>query len=299
MRSKRSPRILARLQRGRQRPVSSAGAIPYSARHGERGQDVQTRRGARRAAFESHVVAHAEARAGLGEMRRLRRGRRRLSANAERDGSARMDCGESRHARVVGVQHGDAVGAAALRPVRAWLARRLRCRLEILDVRVADVGDHADVAAGRSAPARESRRRDSCRFRSRRRARPSGRRSSDSGTPMWLLRLPVVLAACEAAWRAGRAITSFVVVLPALPVMPTTSPPQRSRARRPAAAARPGCRRHAARPRRRQSRSHHGGDRALRTAPLPRMLVAVVIGAAQREEQVAGRDACACRCSSR
>src|ERR1017187_10182167 len=57
----------------------------------------------------------------------------------------------------------------------------------------------------------------------------SGRRSRERGTPTWLLKLPLVLPVGNSV-PSRCAMASLVVVLPALPVTPTTTPPHFLRA---------------------------------------------------------------------
>src|ERR1035441_4113230 len=53
----------------------------------------------------------------------------------------------------------------------------------------------------------------------------SGRRRRESGTPTWLLKLPLVLPTTGKAVSSRCAMAALVVVLPALPVTPTMRPP--------------------------------------------------------------------------
>ena len=104
-------------------------------------------------------------------------------------GAARDDTAKLGDARIVGVQHGHAVRRQSLDQLALGRGDAVD-RIEELDMRVADVGHHADLRARRSRPARESRPRDSCRFRSPRPARlraiaaaTAARRRDCSGCP--------------------------------------------------------------------------------------------------------------------
>ena len=104
-------------------------------------------------------------------------------------------------------------------------------RREEAEVRVADVGPHADVRLGDARPACGFPRRDSCPVRRPRSPAACRSSSSDSGRPMWLFKFPLLR---NTRYRAARnsAVTSFVVVLPALPVIATTFAPDRRRTSR-------------------------------------------------------------------
>ncbi len=55
-----------------------------------------------------------------------------------------MHGGEGRHTRIVGIQHGDAIGRQRLDHL-ALGQRNPLPRIEVLNVRGADVGDDADI----------------------------------------------------------------------------------------------------------------------------------------------------------
>ena len=125
--------------------------------------DSSRRGGPTAGSSKSHAV-DAEARA---RRRRAPTSSARTSASSEKPkviDRPGMDLAEAPHARIVGIQHGDAIGAAALRSTPAWRRRCLRWNRRTRRARSRRWSPRR-YRAGRSRPARESRRRDSCPFR--------------------------------------------------------------------------------------------------------------------------------------
>ena len=166
------------------------------ARHRERGERVRHLVAARRArSCDRREALDLEARCPRAPRSSTARGRTSaLGREAEGDDRrARARRAPSSSARRVRAREQRRRRPAARAPSDAFSRAIASTRAEVLEVRAARVRDHRGVRARRAPRAARSRRDGSSPI-STTAARCSGaRRSSVSGTPQWLLRLPSVL----------------------------------------------------------------------------------------------------------
>ena len=149
--------------------------------------------------------------------------------------------GTRHHARIVRIAHQHVVGVGALRGSPPWHRQSRRETQRNRDARRRR-WSRRERQVRRSPPACGSPRRDSSPVPSPPRPACRAAACSDSGRPMWLFRFPLFFTT-RYARRQNSAIVSFVVVLPALPVIATTSSRLLAAPRAPGPAARASCRR--------------------------------------------------------
>ena len=274
----------AGLQARAPRPASSFGRDAVDPGHRNSGQDVPDAVAAQSAGLESTSFTWKRT-----PSRRTRTSSARTSAPSlspkviVRPGMRRR---ETATTRIVGIQDRDAVRRQRL---DQFALRRGDAfdGFEEFDVRVADIRHHADARPGDRAPGRGSRPRDSCRFRAPPLRASSGSRRIESGTPTWLLKLPMVLPTGMLHGEQRRDHVLGGGLAGASGDADHFAGPADRAPRRPAAGA----------PASESGTDQHRPRRgAFARSPRPRLcasasfdvLVAVVIRSAQREEQVAG-----------
>ena len=227
----------------RPRTIASSGSRRRAPRRSRRARCVTLCAPATASEGRAHRPASASSPASRSPVpaRRCRRRRPARRARSRRHAPRAGDLAPDRRVRVVGGEDGDAVGGERARsraPFSRATASTLRHELEVLALRVVD---QRDRRRGDRRQARDLAGDGSCRARRPRRGAPRRRRSSVSGTPMSLLKLPSV-ARTPRRRRQARKIDAIICVTVVLPLLPVDGDERHREAAPPAAASSPSAR---------------------------------------------------------